>query len=242
MWQSVLARVVDGEFARVVHDAPGARASLNRHPAAQPRVHLDVHAMPVVGRRTVFGGTRDEVVGPAERRRRDVKEVVDDISPRPRQPRVGRHWNAVGVVVGRCHRTVVDRGERGGQRGRCRHRVGVDERIEIPAVVSGFHRDAREDFLLHRDAELPVAGTHARAFHQVRIVGGGRRHQPPEVQVGSSVRTPRSGPGSTNRSPGRSCGCASVQDRVVCGGTPPPNCLRAGLGSMKTPAHCAGSM
>ena len=149
--------------------------------------------MPVVARRPELGGTRDEVVGPAEQRRRDVIEVVDDISTRPRQPRVCRHRNAVAVVVGRRHRTVVGHGERGGQRGRCRHRVGVDERIEIPTVVSGFHRDAREDFLLHRDAELPVAGTHARAFQQVRIVGGGRRHQLPEVQVGGRPALPVGG-------------------------------------------------
>ena len=190
LWQSVLARVVDGQVARVVHDAPGARASLHRHPAAQPRVHLHVHAMPIVGRRAVIAGTRDEVVGPAERRRRDVKEVFDDISPRPRQPRVGRYRNAVAVVVGRRHRTVVGHGERGRQRGRRGHRVGVDERIEVAAVVPGFHRHAREDLLLHRDAELPVARPHAGAFEQRRIVGGGRRHQPPEVLVGARPALP----------------------------------------------------
>src|SRR5262249_60327439 len=75
---------------------------------AQPGVHGDVHAVPVVGPFwTVVGGQGDVVLRTSRGRSRGDRIQRDRISAAAGKPRIDRSVDRPRVVVGRTHEQVI---------------------------------------------------------------------------------------------------------------------------------------
>ena len=134
----------------------------NVRPLRRPRADVDQHAVVAAG--TVspkFAGVGDVVAGLAELRRGDVVETADRVAAAARQPRIGRRGDAERREVGR----------------RRPSRLSVTVKLLEPAPeVADLDRDARQQLLLDRRADLPVVRTDAPAVEQRRVDGrGGQR-------------------------------------------------------------------
>ena len=88
-------------------------------------------------------------------------DVVETVRPRSRRRQadadIGRRGDAVRREVGRAHGQVV----------------GDREVVQPAAEVADLDRHARQHLLLDRGANLPVVRSHAPAFENLRVDGGG---------------------------------------------------------------------
>ncbi len=146
-------RKLRANLAAVGRRLAEAEAALQRESALRPRVRVDVDAVEALILVAEVVSRRDVVVGQAEQRRVDVVQWANRLTAAAGQPRVGRRRHVERAEVGRRHREVI--------RG--------DEALEPAADVAHFDRDARQDFLLHRDTERPVGRPRAPALEDGRV-------------------------------------------------------------------------
>ena len=128
-------------------------------PLSQPRVHREVDTVVVARVAAVVVRLAHEVVGLSELARVQVVEAADRVAAAVRQPRIDRRDDAERIVVRAGHGQVVG---------------DVGEVLPPPAIVGDLDRHAGQHLVLHRDAELPVAGPHAPAAQDARVEVGGR--------------------------------------------------------------------
>ena len=155
----VLFRQLGPDLARVDRLRADAAARLQLQTAADPRADAQLEAVVDGGDRPVVRGQVDQVVGLPEQRRVDVVESADRIAAATGQPGVGRRDDAELREVAGPDDEVV----------------GHVEVLQPAADVADFDRDARQQLLLHRRADLPVARPHAPALEHPGIDARHRR-------------------------------------------------------------------
>ena len=154
------------DVAVVRHRPARARAGLEREPGVGPHADGHVEAVVVLGPGPVRSRVGDQVADVSGLVGHDVVQAGNGIAPATGQPRIeGRH-QAERRQIARLEEQVV------------RHRKAV----KPAADVGHLHRGARQNLLLHRDAEVPVRRTDAPAVEEGRVEAV-RQHARAEARI-----------------------------------------------------------